>query len=239
LQKLEARGAVVRLDTPAGTRYAPVRPDELTRQLRTQFQSGLEAAQESLGQITGAAEPEYVWNIRGYPALVEHARSVLSATKERLLVAITPAEARGLAADLNSADNRGVDITTLCLEACASECGACRGRIYRYPAAPDKQSRWLVLVSDGAELLAGEINSEEETLAVRTRQPLLVELASWYTRHSIALAVVLNDLGGRLEDLLRPETRSVLESMGPAEPNGGWLGYMRRLLGRRASLPGG
>jgi hypothetical protein len=92
------------------------------------------------------------------------------------------------------------------------------------------------LVPDGVEVLAGEISAGEATLAVRTRQPLLVELASWYIRHSIALAAVLHDLGDRLDQLLTPETRATLQVVDPSEADG-WLELMQRLLGRRGTLP--
>ncbi|MBI4496931.1 MAG: TrmB family transcriptional regulator [Chloroflexi bacterium] len=232
LQKLEERGAVVRVETPAGVRYASVPPSELTRRLGNSFQETLEAAQRLLVVMTSPAEYEYVGNLRGYPLLLEHARSLLDATQERLLVAIWPQEASALAEPLAQAEQRGVEITTLCLEACPSECGGCRGRIYRYRVAPDYAARWLVLVPDGAEVLAGEIGPNQEALAVRTRQRLLVELASWYTRHSIALAAVLRDLGGRLDGLLGPETQAMLASVGPGGRGSGWLEHMRRLLGR-------
>jgi hypothetical protein len=96
--------------------------------------------------------------------------------------------------------------------------------------APEKRVRWLVLVSDETEVLAGEIGQGEEALTVRTRQRVLVELAAWYIRHSIALAALLNDLGGRLTNLLTPKTKSVLASVGPAEHKAGWLEHMFLLL---------
>jgi hypothetical protein len=89
--------------------------------------------------------------------------------------------------------------------------------------------RWLLVVPDGKEVLAGEIQTSGQALAVRTRQQLLVDLTSWFIRHSIALAVLLNDLGDRLEELLDPETRATLETIGP-EGKPGWLEYMRQLV---------
>lgn len=66
---------------------------------------------------------------------------------------------------------------------------------------------WLIVIADGVELPAGEFGVEADALAIRTRQALLVDMTSWYIRHSIALAVVLNDLGSQLERLIEPETR--------------------------------
>ena len=73
LQKLEERGAIVRLDTPNGTRYAPIPPTELTQRVATRFQQTLNAVQQALEDLATPVDPEYVWNIRGYTALFEHA----------------------------------------------------------------------------------------------------------------------------------------------------------------------
>ncbi len=230
LQKLEERGAAVRLDTPGGTRYAPLSPKELTQRLGSRFQEALHEARDSLEKIATPAEHEYVWNGRGYTVLQQHAAACVGATRKRLLVAVWPEEALALANHVTRAEERGVEITTLCLAACAKECGGCRGRIYRYRVAPEKRARWLVLVSDDAEVLAGEIGQGEEALTVRTRQRVLVELAAWYIRHSIALAALLTDFGGRLKHLLKPKTKSVLAAIGPAEQKSGWLEHMCQLL---------
>ncbi|HXV42397.1 MAG TPA: helix-turn-helix domain-containing protein [Anaerolineae bacterium] len=231
LQKLEERGAVIRLDVPGGVQYAPLPAEELIQRLRSQFQESLDTAQQALNEISSPAEYEYVGNTRGYPALLEHARALLSTAQERVLLAIWPQEALNLAKPLAQAEARGVKITTLCMAACPQECGGCRGQIYRYQVAPEQQHRWLVVVPDRAEVLTGEIGPGEETLAVRTRQRLLVELATWYIRHSIALAAVVGDLGSRLGELLKAETRSILASLKVNGRQEGWLEHMIRLVG--------
>jgi DNA-binding MarR family transcriptional regulator len=235
LEKLVERGAVLRLDDPSGTRYAPVQPDELAQRLHRQFQSNLQAARNSLEKISAPAEHEFIWNMQGYSSLLENGRTLIDAALKDLAVALWPDQARALASHLAAAQDRGVAVTTLCLAGCTSECGNCRGRVYRYQVLPDQKTRWLVLVVDGGEVLAGEINAEA-TLAVRTRQRLLVDLTGWYIRNSIAIAAVLNDLGERLDRLIRPETRTVLESVGPAG-SGNWLEHMRYLLGRPGHHP--
>jgi hypothetical protein len=55
-------------------------------------------------------------------------------------------------------------------------------------------------------------------------------MTSWYIRHSIALAAVLNDLGSQLERLIEPETRAILGSIGAQRPGSDWLEQMRQLL---------
>jgi len=232
LQKLEERGAVVRLKTASGARYAPVLPQELMKRLGDRFEEALQETQRSLEKIAGPAEHEYVWNARGYSVLLEEARAMVEAAQTRLLVALWHQEAQALAGNLARAEARGVDVTTLCLEACPQQCEGCRGRVYRYRVASDQQTRWLVLVANAAEVLAAEIAADQETLAVRTRQKLLVDLAAWYIRHNIAVAAILSDLGGRLKRLLTPKTRAVLAAIGPDQQQTGWLEHMRKLLNR-------
>jgi len=229
LQKLEERNVVVRLDTPTGVRYAPVPPSELTRRLGTRFKDILDAAAQSLEAIAGPAERDYVWNIEGYKAVVEHAQALVDAAQCDILLALWQPESHLLTEAALQAAVRGVQINTLCLQHCPEECGDCRGRIYRYQTAASRETRWIIVIQDGAEMLLGDIGQDCAS-AMRTRQPNLIELAGWYIRHSIALAAVLNDLDAELPKLLKPDTRALLQGLGPGAE--GWLDYMRNLLDR-------
>jgi len=233
LARLEERGAIVRLEDDGGTHYAAVASDELVGRLRSQFQHSLEAARCSLSEINKVSEYEHIWNMRGYPATLEHARAMVDGADKELLAAVWPQEAQALKDNLRAAEQRGVEVTTLCMAGCPRECGNCQGNVHRYPVAPYTQDRWLVLIPDQREVLAGEIKPAGETLSVRTFQKMLVSLASWYIRHSIALAALLRDAGDQIEALLTPETRRVLDSIAPGESQGGWLEHMRQLFAKQ------
>jgi HTH-type transcriptional regulator, sugar sensing transcriptional regulator len=230
LQKLEERGAIVRLDQPNGTRYAPTAPSELTNTVATRFQHTLNAVQQALEDLATPANPEYVWNIRGYQALLEHAHALVAASKGRLLVAIGRQEASRIAEGVAQAALRGVEVVTLCLDECPQECGNCQGTICRYCATLTTDQRWLVLVADDAEMLAGELGPQDDVLAVRTRQRLQVDLAGWYIQHSMALTAVLNELRSRPDQELAPETQALLQSVDLGDRRGGWLDHMRALV---------
>jgi predicted transcriptional regulator len=238
LQKLEERGAVVRLDMPSGARYAPVAPAELTERIGSRFQDVLRAAQQALKDLAAPADTEYVWNIQGYEALLDHAHTLIDATQERLLVAVGRQEAAALAAPLAQAEARGAAVTTLCLDECPQECGDCRGAICRSCAVLGAEQRWLVLVSDEAEVLAGEIDHQDGVLAVRTRQRLQADLASWYIRHSMALTAVLKDLNRHPDQVLAPETHTLLQSVDRPNRRGGWLDQLRALVKHEGPMLG-
>src|SRR5438105_5820230 len=112
LQKLEDRGAVLRVDAQTGTRYAAVPPSELTERLGSSFRDTLEEARRFLEEMASPPEPdqEYVWNAQGYDAMLEHARALLEGAEEQLLVALWPQEAEALAHDLDRVQGRGVGV---------------------------------------------------------------------------------------------------------------------------------
>jgi HTH-type transcriptional regulator, sugar sensing transcriptional regulator len=234
LPGLEEHGAVVRVDSPSGVRYAAVPPSELMPRLADRFNDDLVAAEEALADVGSTPDEEYAWNIDSQRSVMDHARTLIDAAENELLVAVWPQEAVVLESNLSQAQERGVGITTLCLAACPQECGRCRGHIYRYHVSPEEASRWLVVAADAKEMLAGEIRSDDTAYAVRTTQQLLVELAGWYVRNSVALAILVSDLGDRMPDLLSPQAASVLSSLGRDGLGGGWLEQMREVLSRSA-----
>jgi sugar-specific transcriptional regulator TrmB len=226
LQKLEERNIVVRLDAPTGVRYAPVPPDELTRRLGQRFHHILEAATHSLEAVASPAERDYIWNIQGYAAVVEHAQALIDNAQNEALLAVWQPESQALGETTARAAGRNVAINTLCLQVCPQDCDDCRGKIYRYRVATNRESRWLIVTRDGREMLVGDITPECAT-AMRTRQTHLIEMAGWYIRHSVGLAAVLGDLNGNEQYFLKPETQELLRGLGPGEA--GWLDYMLQL----------
>lgn len=223
LQKLEARGAVARLATPDGARYTPTAPATLTARLGAHYQAALDAARTALEALAPPPPPEAIWQITGYSALLDHARTTLATAQAAVLIACGPAEARALAPGLAAATARGVTITTLCLTACPQPCGACQGAIFR--AVPAAAHRWVLLVADDAELLAGAI-AGDTAQGVGTRQLLLVQLVAGYIRQSLALGAVLDDLGRQVPDLLGPATRRLLAHLAPDGLAGAWPEYL-------------
>lgn len=228
LQRLEERGLVLRQvgDT---TRFLPIPPQEFLDRLNREFNNTLADARQILPALAHVVERHDVWSAEGYTNVLNLARTLVDGAERELLVAVWPQEARQLVDQMQGAEARGVEITTLCMAACAQECGGCRGYIQRSTVADTQGARWLLLVPDAKEALAGEIPALGEPSVVRTRQHLFVSLATWFIRHSIALAALLRDFGPYLEARVQEPARVALSAAGP-RGSGGWLAHMRRLL---------
>lgn len=232
LQKLEERSAVVAVSTAEGTMYSPIAPEDLIARLSNHIGAVLSAAQRGLEALATPVKQTYVQNLEGSDQLLESARDLINATNERLLIALWQPEAGALAEALSEAEARGVAIHMLCCQACAQECGSCRGSIFRYRVTHDQQAHGLIVIQDDDEMLVGTAGTQ--ATAIRTHQPGLIQMTAWYVRHSITLAAILTDLGGTLEAALSPETHQLLTVIGQGDS---WLESVRRLVEGNLTAP--
>lgn len=211
--KLLQRGAAQRLQDASGSRYAAVPPAQVLQGIEASQQQALTTARRTLAQRPRQRQPAAVFTLRGSELLAK-ARQLIDASEKTVLIAIQPAEAVFLASALRAARERGVAITTLCLEACERECGGCQGEIHRHQLAPGGDVRWLVVVKDQGTALVGQL-SAAIVEGVVTDQRLVVRLAAAYIQQSLALAVLGSELAGRFEGLLSQETQQLLRQLYP------------------------
>ncbi len=211
--RLRQRGAVLQADGHKGQRYAAVAPDALLRSIRNEHQRVLAEADKVLGDLRRAARPASIFNVRG-EELLNRARQVIEAATQHLAIALQPPEAAALAGVLEKTRARGVEILTLCMEACDPPCGGCRGDIHPHAMAPEDGSRWLLVVADGGEALVGQLTRHVREGLVTT-QPMVVELALAYIRQSLMLAALgiqptrpSGDVRAWLAAAARADTRS-------------------------------
>ena len=226
LQRLEARNAVIRVDTDASVRYAPVPPAELIPQLENRYQNILDDAQRSLLAISSPVETNLTRNIIGRTAMLDQARMMIESAHDDVFVAACYPELEVLAESLNQAEQHNVHLMTICLEGCSGACGMCKSTVYRYHILPTQPTRWLIVIQDSREMILGEINQGAAT-ALRTPQLCFVLMAKQFIRSSVAWAAVLLNSDQHLDQTLPSETQRILGEIGP---DGSWLTYMRQLL---------
>ena len=234
LQKLQGRQAVTPIETASGVHYVPLPPETLTQRMSLGYQELLAQAAESLKAVTAPEDNEVLWNLRGYETILQKAQALIDAAESSVLLGVWQPESEALADATRSAEARGLEFISLCIQACPDECGFCHHPLFRYHMAPSNAQRWLIVVRDEAELLFASLAQDEPT-AMHSRQASLVQLAGWYVRNSVALAAILSDTGSSLENSLNADTLDVLKLLVPG--NGvNWLDYMLALVN---GSPGG
>ncbi len=228
LDRLEEKGVVVRAGGPEGQRYAAVPGAQVVTQLASHLERELKAARAALEQLCAPRDETLLWNLRGYEAVLQHARQQIEAGRHTLWIANSPAEAARLREHVEYAREHGVRVETLCLEGCPAECGDCVGLVYRYRVPPERVGRWLVVVRDDAEVLAAEVQPDGEATGVRSQNRLLVQLVGWYMRYSVSLARALEELGVARDRMGSP--KRVLATLRRRGQAIAWLRYVVRVL---------
>jgi HTH-type transcriptional regulator, sugar sensing transcriptional regulator len=228
IDRLEKRGAVTRIGVGDGVKYAALPAGEMLARLSSDVDSHLSAARGALEMLGSDTGPEYVWNIDGYDAVLARAESIVANARDRLLLGLWSNESLRLGDALAAAEARGVEVVTLCVQGCPSECGGCRGAVYRYQVAGEAPSRWLMLVADEREVLLGEVSPVGDARAAHTSLLMIVSMTSQYLRNTIATAEIVRSVGSKLPKLLDRDAARALEGPALAVNNQSW---MKQLLG--------
>lgn len=229
LRRLEERGAVVAVQAESGRSYRAVDFREFLARLERSFELRLRQVARALDRAVRAADGllavgAYVYNFTGYANLVAQAGRLIESARRQLLVSGWEPELEKLAPALNLAQERRAAVTLVCMSGCTAPCGRCPGRVYRYRLGEAGDCRWLLVITDGRELVAGQVEADGRVVGTSTRQQLLVAIASWYIRHTVAVAETVRALGPRLAGLLDEDARqALLEAVGERLPCGSWF----------------
>lgn len=154
VDRLLERGALTKIKAPRGARYQAVPVPDLMSRIAAEHEAHRRAAESLLLSLGGPPTTPPAWQLEGNDEVLAAIKSVILGASEQLVVALWPTEAGQLAPALFAAQTRGVEITTLCMAACDTECGGCVGRLYRCRAGPLRDRRPLSLLrTTGKRLL--------------------------------------------------------------------------------------
>ena len=223
IDRLEKRGAITKIGVGEGVQYAALPASEMLARLSSGVDAHLAAAQDALSALQSAPGHEYIWNLVGYDTVLGRAEAIVRQAKERLLVGYWSNESARLSEAVAERQARGVEVVTLCVEGCESECGGCSGDVYRYPVAAGTTTRWLMVVADDRELLMGEVSPGGDAQAAHTTLPMIVAVASQYLRTTIASAEIVRILGPQLPKLLDRDAARAIGSAGLAGEGQSWF----------------
>lgn len=186
LERLERRGAVVRVPTAEGAmRYAPVPFERLAAHLEALHRERIQRVQEALARMPEAAQQELtpLALVEGYPGLLAALRQLSHSARRFLVMGLCPPEASAVGDEILAALGRGVQVTIVCLTACDPPCGHCAGELLRQPlltpSAAAGGRRWALALRDGEEALAAEIDARG-ALTLLGRRPVLLGLVTGF-----------------------------------------------------------
>lgn len=223
-EKLVERGAILRLEQDGSQRYSAIPPKQLLHSLEAEYKRALNTAKKAMEQQNKKASVQAVFNLRGNE-LIARARQIIDNCQRKLFIGLEQKQAGQLAQAMEHAAERGIEITTLCMQACETECGGCQGNIERYNIAPAGENDWLVIIADDKTALVGQIGLHSAEGMV-TDQRMGVELANAFIRQNMTLAAMGQALGDQLSELLPHHLVNRLNNL---YPETGFSSYMQGL----------
>ncbi len=223
LARLEQRGAVNKVDAKGAARYSALPSGQMIENAERTFTAQAARARQAMLEVEETPADEQIWNIEGYDRILDRTRAVIDSAHAQLLLGVWSNESARLAANVSSAERRGVEVTTLCTQGCPEECGGCTGRLYRYDLEGAIEPRTLVVIRDRTELLVGQCYADGSARGAITKMPAFVSIATQFLKNTVALAEVARSLGPRLYDLVDEEARRAVQRTGVSIGGTSWL----------------
>jgi HTH-type transcriptional regulator, sugar sensing transcriptional regulator len=194
LGKLVGRGAAYEVRGESGTTgYLPLPPKSLLDRLSRDYDESLEALRTLLPQIAAPPQVHLIHNMTGPDAMLDRAMDVISGARRDLFLSLWPEEYSTLHPLVESADDRGVDVSVMSF----GKDEAPVGHTYLHELSPpdvvleNLGCRLLVVVGDRKEAVIGGFMNGE-AWGVYTDNPAVVLLAVEYVRHDIAMQLIAN-----------------------------------------------
>jgi len=107
LRGLGKKGVVFEVDKG---QYVPLPFTELKKRLRSQFESNLSILDEQLSQLAAETSTEYLLTLKGYAAVMNKARDIITTARRELYLRIFPGTWQQLSPALDQAMHRGVGV---------------------------------------------------------------------------------------------------------------------------------
>lgn len=219
LEGMVGRGvAFVSHGEPAG--YAPLLPRELVHARRREAEGVLSAAEEGLeawAEREGSAPgDERIWDIKGRREVLSRLRELVGRAEERMLLQIWGEDAPELAAELEAASERGVEITVVAY----GDPGYPFARVYLHDPGPEVITpeyggRWIILAVDAREIVAGAVFPEDVARAAWSAHPGIVMPITEQVKHDLYVAEMLTSHREALEEEYGPSLERLRARFGP------------------------
>ena len=210
LHRLEGMGLINSVQKKPA-KFIPLSPERLFQLLESRFKQNLEALRGELENFARPAEEAVMWTIRGYPAMLEQAQTLIREAEESVYASLWRREAMALEKPLIEARERGVRVSLFSFNALPTDLG----RVCCYGIEEGElEAHWshkIILIADHTRLLVGGADKTEDNRSVVTEEPTLVEMAT----NNLILDITL--LGQRNHEEVSDVVRGLTERMAPVD----------------------
>jgi len=179
LRKLEL-GGVIYSEGKKPVHYFPIPPEQLAIQLTSQFDHNIHDLKGKLSELNIPLSGQRTWNIKGYNAMIDRARSMIDDAKESIYMSIWNRECFELKIQLNQAESRGLDICVFSF----TKLNHSSGDVYSYNIHEEKLRkiwhRQIVMVADKKNSILGGADKTVDNQCIFTDNSSIVDICLNY-----------------------------------------------------------
>ena len=199
LKKLELRG-IISSNGSKPLCYVPVNPDELFLKLTSQFEHNLDELKIGISELSYKNHGDKHLNIKGYQALIDQARTMISNAKHTIFCSIWNREFEQIFPQLKSAEAKGIELITFSF---TKHENTFKNSI-SYEINEDKLNdiwhRQIVLIVDKEIVLLGGADQNPNNQSIFTDNPAILNIALNYLILDLTLISDRKNL--KLDDLI-------------------------------------
>jgi sugar-specific transcriptional regulator TrmB len=181
VRRLQDKGVITGLQGRP-PRYIPLGPEELVSQLERRTRESLELLRGTFSRLAERPAGQWIWNIEGYDAILSQARELASGAQQEIVAALWHQEADALRDQLELASARNVSIVILTYDHIDLDFGTVRHHDRGEESVAEMlraQGRWLALVVDKSQVLAGS-SLDQSAVGVWTNHSALANIVQRY-----------------------------------------------------------
>ena len=186
IRKLERRNTIQSIHGERSKLFIPLSPDEFIDNFKLSVESNLNEIRNQLKGVKVGIDTNYTWHMKNYEDLVMRAKRMLQTARKTLILMTWPEELLRLREDLESAEERGLNLAIIYYGSGNVKVG----RVYRHPVEDsiyaERNVRGLNLVADSREALIGKM-AGPRTDAIWSMNESFVIITEDYLRHDIYL----------------------------------------------------
>ena len=179
LQKLELSG-IISMEGTKPVRFKPIPPDQLAIKLSSQFEHNIHELRSMFRNYSSDTIEENTWNIKGYSAMIDQARSLIDNAEKSILCSLWVREYNSLRKQLKQAVKRGLE--TVCFSFTQINDPDCVLFSYGIDEETLRKiwHRQIVMVIDKKTILLGSAENTPENRSISTDNPAIRNIALNY-----------------------------------------------------------
>ena len=187
LESLVTKGFIWYSEGDTGNRYAAVPVEEVSVRLKRELDTTLDELKEALRGFENKTDLDYIWHIREYGNVFAKCREIIQRTANELLIQVWAEDFEQVEEELLKLNNAGIRIGMVYFgeedERLPFKHCCCHGMLKE--KKKEMGGRFITLVSDGKEVVFGQIIEEHMAEVIWTKSKPMVAMAAECVRHDM------------------------------------------------------